>query len=338
MIARATLVVAIAALSGCAGREARPEPHVTVASAGGDRIGPAVEADQLVAARPEEPARAVAPAPEAARRTSRADEPEAAEVLDARALAHLAAGQHALAEDAANRALAADSRFAPAHNTLGHVHLRRGELDLARAGFARAREIDPTLFVAFMNEGSLALDARLYPEALGLFTRAVEIRPADYDAWISVGVARRGMGDTAGARAAYEHAQSVDPTRPEAYFDLAVLLEHFSDGTETTDRSAGAMYEQFLQRAAARHEYAAAVARLDERCRAGRRRRWHREGPCPSTRPPRLESIDLMREAAQMQAEMERIQVQAAAEQARMRLRAAARSAARAALGDSDDS
>lgn len=313
--ARATVLVAIAALWGCAGRDARRERHGTIAGAGDERIGLAAEADPASAARREQ-ASAVTPPSEAARRVHRADEPAGADVLDARALAYLAEGRLALAEDAANRALAADAHYAPAHNTLGLVHARRGEIDLARAEFARAREIDPSLFAAFMNEGSLALDARLYAEALGLFTRAVEIRPADYDAWISVGVARRGMGDSAGARAAYEHAQSMDPTRPEAYFDLAVLLEHVSDATEPMVRSAGAMYEQFLQRAGARPEYAAAVARLEERCRAGRRRRWHREGPCLGRRRPRMEPIDLMREAAQMQAEMERIQAQAAAQQA----------------------
>jgi Flp pilus assembly protein TadD len=231
--ARAAFLVAIAAQMGCVGRDTRPQQHGTIAGAGDERIGPSAESDPIVTTRTREQVSAVAPVP-AAHRTRRADEPEGAEVLDARALAYLAQGRLELAEDAANRALAVTARFAPAHNTLGLVHVRRGELDLARAEFARARQIDPALFAAFMNEGALALDARLYAEALGLFTRAVEIRPTDYDAWISVGVARRGMGDPAGARAAYEHAQSMDPTRPEAYFDLAVLLEHDSDGTEPT--------------------------------------------------------------------------------------------------------
>jgi Flp pilus assembly protein TadD len=153
--ARATVLVAIAALSGCAGRDARRDRHGTIAGAGDERIGLAAEADPPVATRTEEPASADAPAPEAARRMRRADEPGGAEVLDARALAHLAEGRLALAEDAANRALAADARFAPAHNTLGLVHVRRGELDLARAEFARAREIDPLMREAAQMEAEM---------------------------------------------------------------------------------------------------------------------------------------------------------------------------------------
>lgn len=306
--ARATVLVAIAALWGCAGRDARRERHGTIAGAGDERIGLAAEADPASAARREQ-ASAVTPPSEAARRVHRADEPAGADVLDARALAYLAEGRLALAEDAANRALAADAHYAPAHNTLGLVHARRGEIDLARAEFARAREIDPSLFAAFMNEGSLALDARLCAEALGLFTRAVEIRPADYDAWISVGVARRGMGDSAGARAAYEHAQSMDPTRPEAYFDLAWLDDGAGDATEPSLDRRGVLLEQFLERAGRRPEYAHAVNQVHQVCGPrGRGSSFIARG-CPGY-------TSLVREAAQMQAEMERIQAQAAAQQA----------------------
>lgn len=215
--ARAAFLVAIAAQMGCVGRDTRPQQHGTIAGAGDERIGPSAESDPIVTTRTREQVSAVAPVP-AAHRTRRADEPEGAEVLDARALAYLAQGRLELAEDAANRALAVTARFAPAHNTLGLVHVRRGELDLARAEFARARQIDPALFAAFMNEGALALDARLYAEALGLFTRAVEIRPTDYDAWISVGVARRGMGDPAGGARRVRARPVHGPDSPRGLF------------------------------------------------------------------------------------------------------------------------
>lgn len=306
--ARAAFLVAIAAQMGCVGRDTRPQQHGTIAGAGDERIGLAAEADPPVATRTEEPASAVAPVP-AAHRTRRADEPEGAEVLDARALAYLAQGRLELAEDAANRALAVTARFAPAHITLGLVHVRRGELDLARAEFARAREIDPALFAAFMNEGALALDARLYAEALGLFTRAIEIRPTDYDARTRVGVARRGMGDPAGARAAYEHAQSMDPTRPEAYFDLAWLDDGAGDATEPSLDRRGVLLEQFLERAGRRPEYAHAVNQVHQVCGPRGRGSSFIVRGCPGY-------TSWMREAAQMQAEMERIQAQAAAQEA----------------------
>lgn len=241
-----------------------------------------------------------------------------AEALDARALAHLAEGQLALAEDAARRALAADALYAPAHNTLGLVHVRRGELDLARAEFARASALDPALFAAVMNEALLALDTRDFDLASTLLDRAIALRPNDYDAWLALGVARRAGNDTHGARAAYERALAIDAARPDAYFDLAVLLDEFSDGTEPTLLSARAHYEQFVLRAGTRPEYAEAVARVEEHCgpsHASRRRRWRRTTPCGRPSGPIEISVELMREAALMQAEMERIQAHAAAQQ-----------------------
>jgi tetratricopeptide (TPR) repeat protein len=246
-----------------------------------------------------------------------------AAALDRIALGHLAVSQLTLAEDAARRAIEASGDYAPAYNTLGLAQLRSGDPASARASFARARELDPTLFAAHRNEGALALDVRDFEAAQTAFLHATELRPRDYDAWISLGVARRGLNDAEGARAAYEQALSIDDSRPEAYLNLGLLLLSYGDGSEDTRGRALRELHTFVLRVGTRPEYSAAVERVRGNCpRDGRgvpRRRWHR-APCTgliAIAIAPVSPVQFVEEAAVMQAEMERIQRQAAAAAAR---------------------
>ncbi|MCX7809006.1 MAG: tetratricopeptide repeat protein, partial [Deltaproteobacteria bacterium] len=111
----------------------------------------------------------------------------------------------------------------------------------------------------------------------------------------------------------YEKARQLNPDRPEAYFNLGVLYQDYRDGSEASLNQATQYFRDFLQKAGNRPEYGAAVDAVSRRCATEqrgqqKRRRWQR-GTCQMGRLQQIEtSIQLMREAAQMQAEMNRLQ------------------------------
>ena len=61
-------------------------------------------------------------------------------------------------------------------------------------------------------------------DAARWLVRATELAPALAPAWINLGVARRRLGDLAGAETAYQRALRIDPGAAAAYRSLAALL------------------------------------------------------------------------------------------------------------------
>lgn len=147
-----------------------------------------------------------------------------AEALDALALAHLDAGEPEQAELACRQALALEPRRAASHNTAGRIALARGLIPEALQSFERAYTLDPDLVEAWMNHGQVALAHRDFEAAERLFEHAVTRRPRSYDAHVERGIALRALGRIDEARAHYESALLIAPNRPEAMFDLALLL------------------------------------------------------------------------------------------------------------------
>lgn len=225
-----------------------------------------------------------------------------------------------LAEVVCRQAQLINGSYAPIYNTWGLINVRQGNIIAALAKFERAFQLDANLFEAYMNFGELTLSFRGYEDAARAFERATQLQANNYDAWLGLGAAQRGLNNDQGAQQSYERAQQIDATRPESYFNLGLLYQDYRDGTEPTLNRATGYYQQFLQRAGSRPEYASAVESVSRRCatdqRAQRRRRWQRT-TCQMGRLQQIESsIALMHEAASMQAEMERIQAQAAAQEA----------------------
>lgn len=224
-----------------------------------------------------------------------------------------------LAEVVCRQAQIINNNYAPIYNTWGLINVRQGNIIAALAKFERAFQLDGSLFEAYMNFGELTLSFRGYEDASRAFTRATELQPTNFDAWIGLGAAQRGLNNDTAAQQSYERAQQIDAARPESYFNLALLFQDYRDGTEPTLNRATEYYRQFIQRAGSRPEYAGAVESVNRRCatdaRSQRRRRWQRTA-CQMGRLQQIESsIALMREAASMQAEMERMQAQSAAQE-----------------------
>lgn len=147
-----------------------------------------------------------------------------AEAFDALAMAHLDTGELEQAQLACRQALALEPRRAASHNTAGRIALARGLIPEALQSFERAYTLDPDLVEAWMNHGQVALAHRDFETAERLFEHAVIRQPRSYDAHVERGIALRALGRIDEARAHYETALLIAPTRPEAMFDLALLL------------------------------------------------------------------------------------------------------------------
>lgn len=116
-------------------------------------------------------------------------------------------------------AIRTNDKYAPAHVGLGVLAARRDQW-AAFAHFERAASLDTKSDPAQLAFALAALRVgRFDAAARSLAT----IKTATYDVELARGVAARGLGKLAAARAAYERAAKLDPTRTEAKHNLALL-------------------------------------------------------------------------------------------------------------------
>jgi tetratricopeptide (TPR) repeat protein len=160
---------------------------------------------------------------------------------------------------------------APIHNTLGLVAVEQGDMTRAVRSFAEARKLDRSFFEAHMNYASVNLSFRGFGEAEAAYRAAMALRPKDYDAHVGLALALRGQVEKAPAgspkltesEALLEKAKKLEPARPEAYFNHAVLVQGFRAQDARTAKAeltrAIELYGSFVERAKGNPELAAAV-------------------------------------------------------------------------------
>ncbi len=152
------------------------------------------------------------------------------------ALAALNRGDLAAAVAAAQAALAAEPRSAPAHYLLATAHLLQGRTEDAEAGYRRAIRLAPGLAEAHNNLG-LVLERRGQPaEAESCYRRAIAARPAYAEAHNNLGNALLALGRGGEAVAAFHAALEAHPAYAEACYNLANALA----GLERCDEAAEA--------------------------------------------------------------------------------------------------
>ncbi len=137
-----------------------------------------------------------------------------------------------LAALVASQAMQKNASFAPIYNTAGIVQNELGHTHVASTYFERAAQLDPMLFEAHMNLGELNLSYRGYETAEGAFRRAIAIRPQSYDAHLGLALALRGRisgsgtpAQIAAVRKELDACKEIDKTRPEAFYNDAVLAQ-----------------------------------------------------------------------------------------------------------------
>ena len=144
-------------------------------------------------------------------------------------------------------------------NTWGIIDIRRNEIIKALEHFRRAYTLNPTMFEAWVNSGTINLSFRGYQDAREAFEHAIHLRDDSYDAHIGLGVALRGLALTAPdaergqmlarAQQEYERARTLDGNRPDAYYNLGVLNMNYMGGAIPTLRQARELLQQFVTRA-----------------------------------------------------------------------------------------
>lgn len=176
-------------------------------------------------------------------------------------LAGLVCQQAVQVSTAANAELAPDVRTfnADVFNTWGLIDIRRNEIIKALEHFRRAYTINPNMFEAWVNYGTINLSFRGYQDAREAFEHAIQLRDDSYDAHIGLGVALRGLALTqpdaertatlARAQAEYERARTIDANRPDAYYNMGVLNMNYMGGEIPTLERAREQLQQFVQRA-----------------------------------------------------------------------------------------
>jgi tetratricopeptide (TPR) repeat protein len=107
----------------------------------------------------------------------------------------------------------------------GHAAELAGDVDAARAAYARAVATDPLHREGNTNLGRLVHAAGNAAEAEAYYRLALLAHRGDATAWFNLGVAMHDQGRGAEAIAAYEEAVALDPSLAEAHFNLALMLD-----------------------------------------------------------------------------------------------------------------
>ena len=146
-----------------------------------------------------------------------------------------------------------DAKDPAVYNAFAVLALRQGKAQEAFERFDQAVSLDPSFIDARFNKAAVLLDAGDYSRAKTELTTIIEKRPDDYAAYVSLGVAQRGLKDFAAARTTWDRVIKEAPRRStpraDAMFDVAILATDYMN-----DAVAGkAALERYLQEAPASH-------------------------------------------------------------------------------------
>jgi tetratricopeptide (TPR) repeat protein len=146
-----------------------------------------------------------------------------------------------------------DAKDPAVYNAFAVLALRQGKAQEAFERFDQAVSLDPSYLDARFNKAAVLLDAGDYPRARTELATIVEKRPDDYAAYVSLGVAQRGLKDFPAAKATWERVIKEAPRRSsqraDAMFDVSILqLEYMNDAV-----GGKVALERYLQEAPVGH-------------------------------------------------------------------------------------
>ena len=197
--------------------------------------------------------------------------------------------------------------YGPIYNTWGLIYVKKNNIIEAVRMFERAANLDARNFEAWMNFGTMVIGFRGYEDAKRAFERAVELDPRSYDAHLGLGAALRGLNQFDASVAEYNKAKEVDGTRPEAFFNLALISHNYRGGSEEVLNEAKTQYEAFVAKAGSNTRFAEAVTDVTRRCNLERARRGRRRSTS-QCRPGFLQQIEIVASTRAEMAELQRVQ------------------------------
>ena len=180
-----------------------------------------------------------------------------------------------------SQAIRKNPRYAPVHNTSGLISAELGSLSSAAQSFGLARKLDPKFFEAHMNYAAVNLQFRGFKQAEDAYRAALTLRPNDYEAHLGLALAIRGMTNISDAdydkkiaevESELAAARKIDGSRPETYYNEAILTQEFKarfagegEKAEPVLLKAKGLYDDFVKKAGSEESYADAVKRATER-------------------------------------------------------------------------
>jgi tetratricopeptide (TPR) repeat protein len=146
-----------------------------------------------------------------------------------------------------------DAKDPAIYNAFAVLALRQGKAQEAFERFDQAVSLDPSYLDARFNKAAVLLDAGDYVRAKAELITIVEKRPDDYAAYVSLGVALRGLKDFPEAKRTWDRVIKEAPrrstSRADAMFDVAILATDYMN-----DAVGGkAALERYLQEAPVSH-------------------------------------------------------------------------------------
>ncbi|NUP10093.1 MAG: hypothetical protein HOW73_28925 [Polyangiaceae bacterium] len=185
----------------------------------------------------------------------------------------------------ATQGIRKNPNYASIHNTAGLIFVQSGDLNNAVRRFGTARQLDPNFFEANMNFAAVNMLFRGFAKAEDAYRAALKQKPNDYDAHLGLALALRGQIDTAPdgdkklaeAEQLITKAKTLDASRPEAYFNHAILTQEYKaksggDSVKALEEAIG-HYNEFVKKAQGKAEFADAVedvtatpTKKDEQC------------------------------------------------------------------------
>jgi protein O-GlcNAc transferase len=139
------------------------------------------------------------------------------------------AGRHEMAEDLFRRALALAPDDPRVLNNLGLARLRSAHVQEALDMFLRAARAEPPLPEAALNAAAVYMQTADYARAAEVYQRLGQRVPGFLPAQVGLAVAQRGLGRIEEAERSYQRVLGLDPSHPEAMFNLGLLyLNHRS--------------------------------------------------------------------------------------------------------------
>ncbi len=145
-------------------------------------------------------------------------------------------GKWAVARDQWQLLLKVVPDSAAAHANLGAVLLQLKEPEEARIHLEKATSLRPTLANAWMSLGMVHSDAGRTMLAISCLTRAVAEDQNDSRLRNALAITLKKAGWLKGAEMEFQRAVDMDPTNPDAHFNLALLYMDLKPPAEESAR------------------------------------------------------------------------------------------------------
>jgi lipoprotein NlpI len=184
-----------------------------------------------------------------------------------------------LAALVASQAQRKNPKYAALHNTSGLIQVELRNFNGAVKSFAAARALDADFFEAQMNYAAVNLSFRGFEQAEAAYKEALRLRPNEFEAHLGLALAIRGQitpsnrdEKLAEAEKQLAEAKKIAASRPETYYNEAILTQEFKAKSQPDEDKSIAMmktaikqYEDFIGKASGDSAFGDAVKRSKER-------------------------------------------------------------------------